>query len=162
VRGDRVGPRHGLGFVLGRVGVALAVEHKLSFAGAELVGFVFCLVALAAITLGTIYQKKFGGGQDLRSTSAIQSAASAVAMGAVALTIEDLHIEWTVEFAVALGWLCVVLSIGAITLLVLLIRQGAAGKVASLFYLVPPVAALMAWPLFGETLGLIGVLGMAV
>jgi len=160
--GERVTPRQWLGFVLGLMGVALVVEHKLSFAGAELVGFVFCLVALAAITLGTIYQKKFGGGQDLRSTSVIQFAASAVAMGAVALAFEDLHVEWTVEFAFALGWLCVVLSIGAITLLFLLIRQGAAGKVASLFYLVPPVTALMAWPLFGETLGLVGILGMAV
>jgi drug/metabolite transporter (DMT)-like permease len=55
-----------------------------------------------------------------------------------------------------------VLSIGAITLLFTLIRQGAAGKVASLFYLVPPVTALMAWFLFGETLGLFGILGMAV
>lgn len=160
--GEHVTPRQWLGFVLGLVGVALVVEHKLSFAGAELAGFIFCLVALAAITLGTIYQKKYGGGMDLRSGSVIQFAASAVVMGPIALVAEGLRVEWTVEFAIALGWLCVVLSIGAITLLFTLIRQGAAGKVASLFYLVPPVTALMAWFLFGETLGLFGILGMAV
>jgi drug/metabolite transporter (DMT)-like permease len=160
--GEHVTPRQWLGFVLGLVGVALVVEHKLSFAGAELAGFLFCLLALAAITLGTIYQKKYGAGMDLRSGSVIQFAASAVAMGAVALVFEDMRVAWTGEFVLALGWLCIVLSIGAITLLFLLIRQGAAGKVASLFYLVPPVTALMAWAWFGETLGLVGILGMAI
>jgi drug/metabolite transporter (DMT)-like permease len=160
--GERVTPRQWLGFVLGLVGVALVIEHKLSFAGAELAGFLFCLLALAAITLGTIYQKKYGAGMDLRSGSVIQFAASAVAMGAIAFVFEDMHVEWTGEFVLALGWLCIVLSIGAITLLFLLIRQGAAGKVASLFYLVPPVTALMAWAWFGETLGLVGILGMAI
>jgi drug/metabolite transporter (DMT)-like permease len=160
--GERVTARQWVGFVLGLIGVALVVEHKLSFAGAELIGFVFCLVALGAITLGTIYQKKYGGGMDLRSGSVIQFAASAVVMAPVALAFEDMRVEWTGEFILALGWLCVVLSIGAISLLFLLIRQGAAGKVASLFYLVPPVTALMAWLIFGETLGLFGILGMAV
>ena len=160
--GERVTPRQWLGFVLGLVGVALVVEHKLSFTGAELEGFLFCLVALGAITLGTIYQKKFGASMDLRSGSVIQFGASAVVMGPIAYVFEDLHIAWSVDFAIALGWLCVVLSIGAITLLFVMIRQGAAGKVASLFYLVPPVTALMAWPMFGETLGLVGILGMGV
>ncbi|MGE5147492.1 MAG: DMT family transporter [Candidatus Eiseniibacteriota bacterium] len=160
--GERVTPRQWLGFVLGLVGVALVVEHKLSFEGAELEGFLFCLLGLASITLGTIYQKRFGGSMDLRSTSVIQFGASAVVMAAIAYAFEDMHIDWTLDFAIALAWLCVVLSIGAITLLFLLIRQGAAGKVASLFYLVPPVTALMAWPMFGETLGLVGILGMAV
>ena len=160
--GERVSPRQWFGFVLGLVGVALVVEHKLTFAGAELEGFLFCLLGLAAITLGTIYQKRFGGSMDLRSTSVIQFAASAAVMGVVAVAFEDMHVDWTGEFVLALGWLCVVLSIGAITLLFVMIRQGAAGKVASLFYLVPPVTALMAWPMFGETLGLIGILGMGV
>jgi drug/metabolite transporter (DMT)-like permease len=160
--GERVTPRQWLGFVLGLAGVALVVGHKVDFAGTELLGLVFCLAGLAAITVGTIYQKKHGGGMDLRSGSVIQFAASAVAMAPLALAFEGMRVEWTGEFVLALGWLCVVLSIGAITLLFLLIRQGAAGKVASLFYLVPPVTALMAWPLFGETLGLFGVVGMAV
>lgn len=160
--GERVTPRQWLGFVLGLLGVALVIEHKLDFAGTELLGFAFCLAGLAAITVGTIYQKKYGGGMDLRSGSVIQFAASAAVMAPLAIGFEGMRVEWTGEFILALGWLCLVLSIGAISLLFLLIRQGAAGKVASLFYLVPPVTALMAWPLFGETLGLFGVLGMAV
>jgi drug/metabolite transporter (DMT)-like permease len=160
--GERVTPRQWLGFVLGLVGVALVVEHKLSFAGAELWGFVFCLAGLAAITIGTIYQKKFGGGMDLRTGSVIQFAASALVMAPIAFGVEGLRVEWSADFVIALGWLCLVLSIGAITLLFILIREGAAGKVASLFYLVPPVTALMAWGLFGETLGVFGIVGMAV
>ena len=160
--GERVTARQWLGFVLGLAGVALVVEHKLSFEGGETEGFFFCLLSLASFTLATIYQKKVGGGVDLRSGSVIQFAVSAVVMGLIAVVFEDMRIDWTAEFIFALGWLCVVLSIGAITLLFVLIRQGAAGKVASLFYLVPPVTALIAWPLFGETLGVLGVIGMAV
>jgi drug/metabolite transporter (DMT)-like permease len=160
--GEQVTPRQWLGFVLGLLGVALVVEHKLNFTGAELEGFLFCLLALGAITLGTIYQKKFGASMDLRSGSVIQFGASAVVMGPIAYVFEGMHIVWSVDFVIALGWLCVVLSMSATTLLFVMIRQGAAGKVASLFYLVPPVTALMAWPLFGETLGLMGILGMGV
>jgi drug/metabolite transporter (DMT)-like permease len=160
--GERVTPRQWLGFALGLLGVALVIWRKVDFAGTELLGFAFALVGLGAITIGTIYQKKFGGGMDLRSGSVIQFAASAAAMAPIAIAFEGMRVDWTGEFILALSWLCVVLSIGAITLLFVLIRQGAAGKVASLFYLVPPVTALMAWPLFGETLGLFGVLGMAV
>jgi len=71
-------------------------------------------------------------------------------------------VEWTGEFIFAIGWLVIVLSIGAMSLLYLLIRQGAASKVASLFYLVPPVVALEAYFLFGETLSLFDIAGMAV
>jgi drug/metabolite transporter (DMT)-like permease len=78
-----------------------------------------------------------------------------------ALMFETMEVQWTGRFVFALGWLVVVLSLGAITLLYLMIRRGAASKVASLFYLVPPVTAVMAFVLFGETLGPMAVAGMA-
>jgi drug/metabolite transporter (DMT)-like permease len=73
-----------------------------------------------------------------------------------------MHIEWTPQFIAALAWLSLPLSLGAVSLLYVLIRRGAAAKVASLFYLVPPVTALMAWLLFNETLGPLALAGMAV
>jgi drug/metabolite transporter (DMT)-like permease len=73
-----------------------------------------------------------------------------------------MDIVWTGEFVFALGWLVIVLSLGAITLLYIMIRRGAAAKVASLFYLVPPVTAVFAFLLFGETLGVLALAGMAL
>ena len=70
--------------------------------------------------------------------------------------------RWSGEFVFALGWLVLVLSLGAIFLLLWLIRHGAATRVASLFYLVPPTTALMAWPLFGETYSWTAALGMGL
>jgi drug/metabolite transporter (DMT)-like permease len=71
-------------------------------------------------------------------------------------------IDWTPQLAAALAWLCLPMSLGAVSLLMLLIRRGAAAKVASLFYLVPPLTALFAWWLFGETLGTLAMAGMGL
>jgi drug/metabolite transporter (DMT)-like permease len=71
-------------------------------------------------------------------------------------------VDWTGEFVFALGWLAVVLSLGAITLLNVLIRRGAASKVASLFYLTPGATAVIAWAVFGETLAPSGIAGLVV
>ena len=75
---------------------------------------------------------------------------------------EGFHIHFTGQFVFALGWLVLVLSLGAISLLNYLIRHGSAVNVASLFYLVPPVTALIAWALFDETLSLISLSGLVV
>jgi drug/metabolite transporter (DMT)-like permease len=80
----------------------------------------------------------------------------------IASFTESMEVQWTGEFIFAMAWLCIVLSLGAITLLYILIRRGAAAKVASLFYMVPPCTALMAWYLFDETLGYISLLGMGL
>jgi drug/metabolite transporter (DMT)-like permease len=73
-----------------------------------------------------------------------------------------MRIDWTVQLAAALAWLCLPMSLGAVSLLMVLIRRGAAAKVASLFYLVPPLTALFAWLLFRETLGILAMGGMAL
>ncbi len=93
---------------------------------------------------------------------AVQFAAAALAAGLGAALFGDTRVEWTGEFVFALLWLVLVLSLGAVSLLYLLIRRGAASRVAGLFFLVPPCTALIAWPLFGETLGPTALLGMAL
>lgn len=160
--GERVTGRQWLGLVIGLVGVALVVGEKLSLDLDYVTGVGFAVTALLGITVGTLYQKRHGGSMDLRTGSAVQFAASAVLMLIAALAFETMHITWTGEFVFALLWLCFVLSLGAITLLYLLIRRGAAAKVASLFYLVPPVTATFAYILFGETLGVMAILGMVL
>lgn len=149
--GERVTPRQWLGLALGLVGVMMVVWRKLGAPG-EVTGIPWAVGALFGITLGTLYQKRFCTGMDLRSGTAIQYMATALALAIAAGSSETMHVEWTGSFIFALLWLVFALSVGAILLLFVLIRDGQAARVASLFYLTPPTTALMAWALFGESL----------
>lgn len=159
--GEKVSARQWGGLALGFVGVTLVVSGK--FGDAELGPMLWpALVALLAITAGTLYQKRFCARFDLRTGSVIQFVPTAIVTGIAVALFEDYRIEWTGDFLFALGWLVLVLSLGAISLLNLLIRSGSAVNVASLFYLTPPTTALIAWVVFGETLAPLAVVGMAV
>ncbi len=153
------------GLAAGFAGVALVVAHKVA-AGAGLTTLWTLLfpvaVALLAITAGTLYQKRYCPSFDLRTGSLIQFIPSLVFTGLAAAATETMHIEWTGSFVFALAWLVLVLSLGAVTLLNVLIRSGTAVNVASLFYLVPPCTALVAWALFGETLTGLALAGMGL
>jgi drug/metabolite transporter (DMT)-like permease len=160
--GERVSRLQWLGFAIGFAGVALVVSRSLRFDSASLIGFAACLVALCGITFGTLYQKRFCAGLDLRSGVAIQYAAAAVLMLLLTLSFEHRPIEWTGQFVSVLLYLSVALSVGAVSLLYWLIRRGAASRVASLFYLVPPVTAIIAYLFLGETLGIATLVGFAL
>ena len=157
---ERTGPRQWLGLALGLVGVVLVVGDRIAVERLEFGAVMLSVLALASITLGTVWQKRHGAAVDLRTGAAIQFMAAALVMAPFALTLETREVRWTGEFVFAMAWLVLVLSLGAIFLLLFLIRQGAASQVASLFYLVPPTTALMAWPLFGETYTLTAAAGM--
>ncbi|MDG4550332.1 MAG: EamA family transporter [Candidatus Contendobacter sp.] len=160
--GERVKARQWSGLVLGFLGVALVVSGKFG-SGAELGSMLIpALVALLGITIGTLYQKRFCAGFDLRTGSVIQFIPSAVVTALSIALFTEFQITWTAQFVFALGWLVLVLSIGAISLLNLLIHGGSAVNVASLFYLVPLSTALIAWFVFGETLPPLAIVGMAL
>lgn len=160
--GEKVTARQWAGLLLGLVGVALVVETKLAQGLGTPVGMFLAFMAAVSLTIGTLWQKRFGGQMDLRSGSAVQFTASAVVCAPFAFYFEDFRHEWTLDFALAMGWLVLVLSVGTITVLFTLIRRGAASKVASLFYLVPPTTALLGYFIFGEKLGLIAFAGMVL
>ncbi len=162
VLGERIGRLQWLGFALGLAGVVLVLGPKANATGASAASLGFAFIALASITAGTVYQKRFVSGMDLRTGSLVQFAAAALLLVPIAFLTESMQVDWTGEFVFALGWLAVVLSLGAITLLNLLIRRGAASKVASLFYLTPGTTALIAWAVFGETLAPSGIAGLAI
>jgi drug/metabolite transporter (DMT)-like permease len=117
------------------------------------------LAALLGITAGTLYQKRFCPRFDLRTGSVIQFLPTCWSPRR-RQPDRGPWIEWTGHFIFALGWLVLVLSMGAISLLNLLIRSGSAVNVASLFYLTPPTTALIAWAMFGEKLTLTAAFGM--
>jgi drug/metabolite transporter (DMT)-like permease len=165
ILGERITIRHWLALVVGVAGVGLVISPKLSFTvlgGITPVTTLACVGGAIAISLGTVYQKRFATGLHLASGGAWQYVGATLAAGAVALLFEDLRFDGTFNAWFALGWSVIVLSLGAITLLMMLIREGQVGRVASLIFLVPGVAALMTFALFDETLTPLQLLGMAV
>jgi drug/metabolite transporter (DMT)-like permease len=118
-------------------------------------------ISLVSITLGTLYQKRFCSHIDWRSGNIVQFIAAAILLGGGALLFENNTIRWSTEFVLALVWLAVVLSIGSVGVLYWLIRRHGATQVASFFYLVPAVTAIMAFVLFGEKLDAVSISGMA-
>ncbi len=159
--GETVNRRQWIGIVIGFIGVMLVVANKIGGPDSNLTGIWFAVVALLGITAGTLYQKKYCGTMDLRSGSVIQFSSSLIIVFLLAVSFESMNVQWTGEFIFALFWLVVVMSVGAISLLMVLIRRGAASKVASLFYLVPPTTALMGFFFFDEALGSLELIGMA-
>ncbi len=159
--GEKVSARQWGGLALGFIGVGLVVSDKFGEAGLGPM-LIPAVVALLGITAGTLYQKRFCPKFDLRSGSVIQFVPTALVTAVAVALFEGYHVEWTGDFIFALGWLVLVLSIGAISLLNLLIRNGSAVNVASLFYLTPPTTALIAFFIFGENFRLTVGFGMAL
>jgi drug/metabolite transporter (DMT)-like permease len=165
--GERVQPRQWLGFILGLSGVALVVQAKLHLAGLTPAGIGLCVFALLCITAGTMYQKRWCPGFDLRTGTVIQFGATVLVLAPLAIVLEGLDlrfstITWSREFIAAWLWSIFALSIGAIFLLFTLIRRSRALEVTSLLYLTPPTTAVMAWLLFGESFSPLALAGMAV
>jgi drug/metabolite transporter (DMT)-like permease len=159
--GERVTRIQWAGLVLGLGGAGLVVEDKISVAGLTWQSLLFAIVALFSMTVGTVYQKRYCGMFDLRTGAIIQFIAAGLLMLPFAM-METRPVVWSPELIAAMTWLVLALSIVAIGLLALLVRRGAATKVASLFYLVPPCTALFAFAVFRERLSAPAVLGMAL
>jgi len=160
--GERVGPRQWLGLCAGLFGVGLVVFDRVSLGGASWQGYAATFAALAALVSGTLYQKKYCSGMDLRTGGVIQVAVAGAAVFLPALSREGLQIEWNWTLILASSWLSLANSIGAFSLLYLLLRRGEASRVSALFYLVPPITAVMGFAAFHETLGPAALAGFAV
>ena len=159
---EKVTPKQWLGLILGLLGVGLVVWAKLSLTGMSHLSLVFIVIALLSITLGTLYQKKYCAQFDLRTGSVIQFAASAMICLPLMFLFETREIIWAPELILSLIWAVLALSIGAISLLFVMIRNGEATRVTSLMYLTPPTTAIMAWILFNEPITWTIILGIAI
>lgn len=159
---EKVTPKQWLGLVLGLLGVGLVVWAKLSLTGMSHLSLVFIVIALLSITMGTLYQKKYCSQFDLRTGSVIQFAASALICLPLMFLFETREIIWATELILSLIWAVLALSIGAISLLFVMIRNGEATRVTSLMYLTPPTTAIMAWLLFNEPITWTIILGIAI
>ena len=147
---EKVTWKQWVGLLLGLSGVVLVVASRLGDDFAAITGYAFTAIALTGITAGTLYQKKFCSALDLRITGCVQMLVGALVMLAAASATETMHIHWTGAFVGSVVWLALMNSIGALMLLYVMIRRGEATKVASLFYLIPPVTQVMASATIGE------------
>ena len=160
--GERLGKLQVAGLLLGFLGVVLVVAERLTTQGITPATLGLTVLALLTITIGTLYQKRFCPQFDLRTGQVVQFAASIVVTLPFVLAFESFRLDWTPELVGALAWSVLVLTGGGISLLFLMLRRGAAAQVTSYFYLVPGITALMALALFGDTLGVAAIVGMAV
>lgn len=157
---QRVRPLQWAGLALGLAGLVLVVGHKLNLGQAALSNIAPAVLALASITIGTLYQKRWVAPCDVRTANTVQLTAALLATAPLAL-LEPYPIDWHPEMLGALAWSVLVLTLGGSSLLYMLIQRGAATAVTSLMYLVPPCTAVLAWWLFDEVLTPLGLFGLA-
>lgn len=164
--GETLGGRKAAGLIIGFIGVAIVLIGKYGITlglngGLSTFNLGLCLISLCSIAIGVFYQKKFCDQSRLLTGTLMQYIAAAFATAAFAFLFhESWSIHWTAGFALALSWQVLGLSIGAVVLLMSIIRLGEAGRVSSMFYLVPPLVVIEAHFLYDETLGMLSISGM--
>ncbi len=160
-----VSRRQWMGLLLGFCGLLLVVWRKLTQGSAmdhvTPVNLGFALMALLAITLGTLYQKSFVKPCDVRTANTVQLMAAMLVTTPLAL-LEVEPMQWNSSLIGAMAWSVLGLTLGGSSLLYLLIQKGAAASVSSLMYLVPPCTAMMAWVLFDEPITVVTLMGIAL
>lgn len=165
VGGHHVSRRQWLGLLLGFAGLVLVVSRKFGAGGpgdsANWLNLSFAVMALFAITAGTLYQKRFVQPCDVRTANTVQLAAALVVTLPLAL-LEAETMHWNAELVGAMAWSVLGLTLGGSSLLYMLIQRGAAASVTSLMYLVPPCTALIAWVLFAEPITATTIAGTAL
>ncbi|MGX5840189.1 DMT family transporter [Mesorhizobium sp. ArgA1] len=162
--GEAILPRHWAGLAVGLAGVVIVLWPKLGALGGGVTPetLTASLVSVLGMSAGTIWQKRYASGGDLVAATMWQYIGGGALMILASLAFETHTVIINGELIFAMAWLVLVLSIGAIFLLMVMIRDGEMSKVASLFYLVPAVTAVIAWALFGEQLSLVQIVGMAI
>jgi drug/metabolite transporter (DMT)-like permease len=165
--GERLSRRQWAGIASGFVGIVLVLAPRLiavdmTALGVAALPMIVNFGATVSVTLGTFYQKRFVPSTDLRTGTCLQFVGALAVVAPLALLTETLRFELTATLLAALVWSVLVISLAAIALLLLMLRRGEVSRVAALIYLVPPLTALEAFMLFGESLSLVQIVGMVV
>lgn len=148
---ETLNPKIWLGLLIGFLGVAFVVVMNIDMNGTKILGVVCSVTALLGLSFGNLYQKKHCANMNLFSGGAIQTFSSTLLVLPF-LYFEEIRLHWNVEFFIALGYMSVGVSIGALSLLYIMIKHGAVSKVASLFYLVPVSAVIISYFLLDDNL----------
>jgi len=160
--GENLVWRQWIGLCMGLIGVAFVVWHKVDLSTFQLLGVGMSVMGLLGVTFGNIYQKRFCANMSLFPGGAIQSATSALVLLPFAMGFEHMEVIWDTKFVFALSYMTIGVSIGALSLLYMMIRRGDVSRVASVFYLVPVSAAITSYFLYGETFDTPVIVGVMV
>lgn len=160
--GERIGRWGWVGLGLGLAGAALAIFGRSAVAAENAFGIGLTFLALLGITAGTLYEKRFGVSHHPVASNLIQYAVGAAFCLPAAWISESMAVTWDAEFVWSMAYLVLANSLLAMSLLLAMIRAGEVARVSSLFYLVPALAALCAWPLLGEVMPPLAWAGMAL
>ena len=164
---EQIGRLQWAGIFLGFCGIALVLEPKLSAIDPAhlrdaLGPLLINMLAMVSVTFGTFYQKRFIPKGDLRTVTALQYAGAFLVVTPLAFLLEPMRMEWNIQLIAVMVWSVLALSLGAIGLLLLLIREGAVSRAAALIYLVPPSVAVEAYFAFGETMQMLQLAGLGL
>ena len=160
--GERVSLWGWIGLALGLAGAAIVISARGAIAAESGIGLICAVIGLLGITAGTLWEKRFGKSHHPVAANLIQYAVGAVITLPLAYASEGMVICWNGEFVAVMAYLVIGNSIIALGLLLAMIRVGEVSRVSALFYLVPPLSALIAWPLLGERLAPLAWAGMAI
>ncbi len=157
-----------IGLLLGFIGVALTVSFRIDFESpSSIFGYLIPVGSVVGITAASVIQRKIDIVNPKHKlpvdlTLFYQSLATTMALAFPAVFAEQLSTQWEPEFIYTMIWLILAVSMGAYSLMWLLIEDLDATQVASLFYLGPPVTMFMAWIAFGDSILLMDVVGLLV
>lgn len=160
--GERISALRWAGLVLGLCGAAIVIFARLSIDAGSGPGILFSVLALCGMTAAVLYEKRFGVNHHPVTSNLVQYAVGFAVLLPVAFFLEAMRVDWTGELIVSLGYLVIANSLIAVSLLLAMIRAGEVASVSALLFLVPPLAALLAWPVLGEVMPPLAWLGMAV
>lgn len=162
IAAERIGWRRWSGLLLGLAGTAAVILARSAIAPPPVLGLVFAALGLTGMIAGTLWEKRFGVAHHPVTANLVGFAAGLAGILPFALAFESLHVTWTWAFAGALGYLVIGNSLIATSLLLAMIRAGEVSRVSALMFLVPPIAAAIAWALLHEVMPPLAWAGMAV
>ncbi len=160
-RGSSISRRQWFGLLLGLVGLGFVMSEKFGTLEVTLAPMLWIALALASITVGTLYQKAWVQPCDVRTAVFVQLLAALIVSAPIA-ALEGFAITWHRDTVVALAWSVFGLTMGASSLMYLLIQRGAVSRVTALLYLVPPTTAVIAWLMFAERITALMAIGMLI
>mgnify|MGYP003647301244 CR=1 FL=1 len=160
--GEGIGRNQWLGLALGLIGTAIVITMRTEVEAPSILGLFYTALALAGITGGSLWEKRFGLNHHPITANLIGYSAGLVGILPAMLLQDAISVTWTWEFSAALAYLVIGNSVIAVGLLLAMIRAGDVARVSALFFLVPPLAALLAWALLGEVMPLAAWFGMGV
>jgi len=161
IAGERVDRMRWIGLAMGVAGAILVITAKSSI-DITPAALAFAVLALLAMTGGTLWEKRFGTTVHPVLSNTVQYAVGLAVTAPLAFALEPMHVEWTPELAGSLAYLVIGNSIVAISLLLAMIRHGEASRVSALFFLVPPTTTVIALLVLGEPIPPMAWPGMAL